>query len=100
MNPASDPSPAPYQLTLLPQGVRLPVRAGQSLLAAALEAGVPLRRLCRNGTCRACLCRCVAGVAVHTIEWPGLSADEREAGWVLPCVAQARSDLTLDTEAP
>ncbi|WP_365713268.1 hypothetical protein [Piscinibacter sp.] len=31
----------------------------------------------------------------HRIEWPGLSADEKAEGWVLPCVAVADSDVVL-----
>nr|WP_269759419.1 2Fe-2S iron-sulfur cluster-binding protein [Variovorax sp. E3] len=51
---------------------------------------------CRNGTCRTCICRRLSGETRHTIEWPGLSLDEKEEGWILPCVAQAVSDLKLD----
>jgi ferredoxin len=68
---------------------------GQSLLDAATAAGVMLPRSCRNGTCRACMARVVAGSVQHRIEWPGLSADEKLEGWVLPCVALATSDVEL-----
>jgi ferredoxin len=33
---------------------------------------------------------------VYTVEWPGLSVDERRDGDILPCVALARDDLVLD----
>lgn len=93
-----------HWLTVLPGGWRLPVRAGQTLLVAALDAGVRLARSCRNGTCRTCLAHVVDGRAHHTIDWPGLSADEKADGWILPCVATADSDLTIDapgaTELP
>lgn len=82
-------------MTVLPAGWRLQVRPGQSLLQAALDAGVRLPRSCRNGTCRACMARLVSGRIHHTIDWPGLLADEKADGWVLPCVACADSDLTL-----
>jgi ferredoxin len=32
----------------------------------------------------------------HTIEWPGLSAEEKAEGWILPCVAVAESALVID----
>jgi hypothetical protein len=35
------------------------------------------------------------GQAHYRIEWPGLLAEEKAEGWVLPCVAQASSDLAL-----
>jgi len=82
-------------LTLQPQGERVPVHAGQSLLEAALAAGFDLPRSCRNGTCRACRCRMMAGRVRYRVEWPGLSPDEREAGEVLPCVALPDGDVVL-----
>ena len=82
-------------MTVQPGGWRVEVQAGQTLLAAAEAAGVNLPSSCRNGTCRTCLCRAVEGEVAYVVEWPGLSADEKRAGDVLPCVALARSDLVL-----
>jgi len=82
-------------LTLLPLGERVPVHTGQSLLEAALAAGLALPRSCRNGTCRACRYQMTAGRVRYRIEWPGLSPDEHEAGEVLPCVALPEGDVTL-----
>jgi len=77
----------PATLTILPLGVTVPVAPGQSLLEAALAAGVSLPRSCRNGTCRACRCQMRSGAVRYRIDWPGLSPDERDAGDILPCVA-------------
>lgn len=74
-------------LTIVPLAVTVPVATGQSLLEAALAAGVNLPRSCRNGTCRACRCQMLSGAVRYRTDWPGLSADERDAGDVLPCVA-------------
>lgn len=98
LSPAPLPAAATWQLTLLPGGWRLPVARGQTLLQAALAAGVRLPSSCRNGTCRTCMARLRSGRAHHTIDWPGLLAEEKAQGWVLPCVACADSDLVL--EAP
>jgi ferredoxin len=84
-----------HWMTVLPAGWRLQVPAGQTLLQAALDAGVRLPRSCRNGSCRACLARVVSGRAHHCIDWPGLLAEEKADGWVLPCVACADTDLAL-----
>ena len=89
-----------YTLHLLPQELRLPVSEGRTLLEAAQAAGVDLRRMCRNGTCRACISRLVHGQVRHRVEWPGLSVDEKAEGWILPCVALACSDVELDTRPP
>ena len=50
---------------------------------------------CRNGTCRTCICLLTRGEVRYRIEWPGLSAEEKAEGWILPCVAEALSDVTL-----
>jgi ferredoxin len=86
-------------LLILPAGWRVAVQPGQSLLEAADAAGIRLPRSCRNGTCRRCLCRLASGTILYRIEWPGVSADERAEGWILPCVSEADSrEITI--EAP
>jgi ferredoxin len=69
--------------------------AGVTLLASALRAGVMLASSCRNGTCRSCMVRLVDGRVRYQIEWPGLLAEEKAEGWILPCVACPESDLVL-----
>lgn len=83
-------------LTLLPSGHQLPVAPGQSLLEAALAAGVTLPWSCRNGTCRECRALLCAGSVHYRVEWPGLLAEEKAEGWVLPCVAEPDGDVTLE----
>jgi ferredoxin len=84
-----------WRVTVLPQGWQFDAHAGTTLLAAAEAAGVILPSSCRNGTCRTCLCRVAQGRVAYTVEWPGLSLDEKREGDTLPCVALARSDVTL-----
>jgi ferredoxin len=86
-------------LNIQPQGWAVPVAPGQSLLEAARAAGLRLRSSCRNGTCRACLCRLVSGEVAYRVEWPGITAEERLGGWVLPCVAVPRGDVAIDAVA-
>ena len=62
---------------------------------AALRVGVDWPRSCRNGTCRTCICQLVSGEVTYTVAWPGLSAEEKAEGLVLPCVAQPLSDVVL-----
>ena len=85
-----------FQVTVLPSGTTFEVNADETVLSAALAAGVPLPKLCRNGTCRTCRCKLLSGTAEHTIEWPGLSREEKAEGWVLPCVLRPLSDCVLD----
>ncbi|MFZ2990369.1 2Fe-2S iron-sulfur cluster-binding protein [Ideonella sp.] len=88
-------------LRIEPAGWCMPVAPGASLLEAAQAAGVRLARSCRNGTCRACLCRLISGTIAYRVDWPGLSAEEKQAGWILPCVAvvPAPGDVTIDAPA-
>jgi ferredoxin len=95
-DPPCDPRPV---LTVQPLGWCVRVAPGQSLVEAARAAGVRLRSSCRNGTCRACLCRLVAGEVAYRVEWPGITAEERLGGWVLPCVAVPRGDVEIDAAA-
>lgn len=85
-----------YRITLLPSGWRFDTRDDRSVMEAAGQAGIALPASCRNGTCRTCMCRLRDGSIRHRIEWPGLSAEEKQEGWILPCVAVAQSDLTLE----
>ena len=85
-----------YRVTLVRSGQQFVAPAGQVLLRSAQAAGVMLLSSCRNGTCRACMCRLVEGRVSYAIEWPGLSAEEKAEGWVLPCVARPESDLVID----
>ncbi len=87
-----------FAVVIEPQGLRFEARNGISLVASAREAGIVLPTSCRNGTCRACLCRVLSGRVRHLIDWPGLSAEEKREGCILPCVATPESALRI--EAP
>lgn len=67
-----------------------------TILEAAGFANLRLPRMCRNGTCRTCLCRLTSGSVRYLIEWPGVSREEKAEGFILPCVAVAESDLVID----
>ena len=87
---------AGFAVHIAPAGYAFEAAPGQTLLQAGLKAGIELPTSCRNGTCRTCLCRLVSGSIRYQIDWPGVSADEKDEGWILPCVAEATSDVTLD----
>jgi ferredoxin len=98
----SDGTPAPTfcRITLMPSGWQFDAPADTPILLAAQSAGIKLPSLCRNGTCRACLCRAHTGgepaPVAYRIAWPGLSREEKAEGWLLPCCAYARADLVID----
>ena len=84
-----------FHVTLLPGGDTFAAPADQTLLLSGLAAGVALPWSCRTGTCRTCIARLVSGRIEHRIPWPGLSFEEKAEGFILPCVAEPRSDVTI-----
>lgn len=84
------------KVRLEPLGLDFDAEPGTTLLQAAESAGFDLPSSCRNGTCRTCICQRLSGETRHLIEWPGLSIDEKEEGWILPCVAEPLGDVVLD----
>jgi len=81
---------------LLPSGLAFDTAPDLSLLEAADAGGIELPSSCRNGTCRSCICQLLDGRIRYRIEWPGVSADEKAEGWILPCVAEPLGDVTLE----
>ena len=71
-----------HQLTVLPNGWQVPAAPHHSLLQAARAAGVSLPSACRNGSCRACLCRLVSGSIHYQIDQEpvGLGASQARSG--------------------
>ena len=96
---AASSEAAPFEAVVEPGGFRFAAPAKQGLVKSAQLAGLRLPSSCRNGTCRACICKLVSGRVEYAIDWPGLSADEKAEGFILPCVAQPRSDLVIDAPA-
>ncbi len=96
-------SPESFQIFTVkvePAGLQYDVEGDLSLLEAADMSRVQLPSSCRNGTCRTCVCRLLSGEVSYAIEWPGLTAEEKAEGYVLPCVARPLSNVVLEqTEA-
>lgn len=71
----------------------------QPLLVSMEQGGIDWPSSCRGGNCRTCIGKLTQGTVRYEMEWPGLSAEEKGEGYVLPCVAYPCSDLTLGREA-
>ncbi|RKR36267.1 2Fe-2S iron-sulfur cluster-binding protein [Paraburkholderia sp. BL17N1] len=89
-------STRPPLVRVEPLGCSFEAPDSLTILEAAGFANLRLPRSCRNGTCRTCICRLVSGTVSYTIEWPGLSREEKAEGFILPCVAVAETDLVID----
>lgn len=77
------------------RGRRVTVRAGESLLEAALRAEVPLPYSCAAGRCGECRCKIGVGT-VEMLEPNCLTTEERRAGYVLSCVAYPTSEVEVE----
>jgi ferredoxin len=84
-----------YRITMERSGATFDARDDEPVLLAAERAVISMPSSCRNGSCRTCLHRLRAGAIEYTIEWPGLTREEKAEGLVLPCVALPRSDIVL-----
>ena len=88
-------SPAFFIGRTEPDGQQFDAWTNQPLLISLEQGGIDWPSSCRNGTCRTCIGQLESGEVRYTMEWPGLSAEEKAECYVLPCVAYPCSDLTL-----
>jgi CDP-4-dehydro-6-deoxyglucose reductase len=85
------------QVTLIPTGQDFTVESGETVLAAALRAGLNLPHSCKGGHCASCIARIVSGEIAYPGERPaGITADEQGAGFALLCQARALTDLCVE----
>lgn len=87
--------PALFMGQTQPDGQSFDAWSNQTLLMSIEQGGLNWPSSCRNGTCRTCFSKLESGQVRYEIEWPGLSSEEKEDGYVLPCVAYPCSDVQL-----
>lgn len=76
-------------------GQSFEVGTDQTVLAAALEAGVALAHDCQLGGCGTCRIKLIEG-RVRYAEFPlALTPEEESVGYALACQAQPQSDLVI-----
>ena len=76
--------------------VAVAARRGETILAAARRAGIPLSSDCEVGDCQTCRASCLAGdIEYDELSSISLSQGEVDNGEILPCVAMAASDLEI-----
>jgi CDP-4-dehydro-6-deoxyglucose reductase, E3 len=87
-----------YQVRIDPHARTIAAQEGQSVLDAALAAGLNLPHSCKSGHCASCRARLVAGeVRYPTNTRPlGITEQEERQGYVLLCQARPRSDLRVE----
>jgi CDP-4-dehydro-6-deoxyglucose reductase len=88
----------PHRITVEPSRHQFEVEPGNTILRAALAAGVTLPYGCRNGACGACKGRVLAGEVDRGLFMDGaLSAEDLARGYALFCCARPLSDLVIES---
>lgn len=91
---ARAPSEDGYRVTFEQSGREASTTAAMTLLEAAEAEGVDIPSSCRSGVCQACRTRLKDGEADCRSDV--LDPDDRDAGYILPCVTWATSDCVLE----
>lgn len=92
MTPATFPT-----VTIQNSGHQFQVRPSQTVLEAAIDAGVNLPYGCRNGACGACKGKVVSGKVMHDdFQGSAISDAELAAGQALFCCARPLEDLVIE----
>lgn len=88
-----------YELTIEPLGETIEVEEGQTLLDAALRAGIYLPYACGHGLCSTCKVEVLEGEVDQGEASPFALMDfERDEGKCLACCATAMSDLVIEAD--
>ncbi|WP_049899776.1 2Fe-2S iron-sulfur cluster-binding protein [Halococcus agarilyticus] len=74
---------------------RVSVAEDEPILSAAEHAGVALPFGCRTGACATCTGKLLDGRIEHTRPPRALKQRHRDAGYVLLCIAEPRSDCRI-----
>jgi Ferredoxin len=89
-----------HRITIEPSGHQFDVEPGNTLLRAALEAGIHLPYGCRNGACGACKGRVVAGEVDRGLYTEGaLSEAELASGLPPSSAARGRCPISSSSRA-
>ena len=86
-----------YIVTLKSSGKTFQVKPSQTILEAAMIAGITIPYGCRNGMCGSCKGQLVAGkVMLEDYQESALTEKEQLNGLILCCKALATDDITID----
>lgn len=88
-----------HQLTIEPLGATVDVEPGQTMLDAALRAGIYLPHACGHGLCGSCKVQVLCGEVDLGAANPFALMDfERDEGKALACCATLQADTTIEAD--
>ena len=93
--PSNGEASATFKVTFAKQSKSLNVRADQSVLAAARQAGISLPSSCGTGLCGTCKSKLSSG-RVEMNHTGGIRQREIDAGFFLPCCSKPLTDLVVE----
>ena len=86
-----------FQITVQPSGHQFDCEADETVLNAALRAGIGLPYGCKNGACGSCKGKVIAGSVEHKAhQQRALPEEERAQGFSLFCCAVPQADLVIE----
>jgi ferredoxin len=85
-----------FSVSIVEMKRALKVRAGETILQAALGEGLPFPHLCRVGSCGRCKCRLIKGRTKTLVDLSYvLSANEIRDGYILACQSIVTGDCEV-----
>ena len=85
-----------HRVTIANAKRRIACPADQTILRAALAAGIDFPYVCATGNCGTCVCSLDAGrVSMLPRSDTALSREQAKAGQILACRARPRGDVTV-----
>ena len=86
-----------FQITVQPSGHQFTCDEDETILAAAMRAGVGLPYGCKNGACSSCKGKVISGNVTHKPhQQRALTEEEAAAGMSLFCCATPHADLVIE----
>ena len=86
-----------FQITVQPSGHQFACEADETVLSAAIRAGIGLPYGCKNGACGSCKGKVMAGMVEHRAhQQRALTDAEKAAGFALFCCATTGADLVIE----
>jgi CDP-4-dehydro-6-deoxyglucose reductase len=86
-----------FSITIQPSGRQFDMQRDDTVLSAAISAGIGLPYGCKDGACGSCKCKLLEGRVIHGAhQEKALSQAEEDAGYLLTCCATPQTDLVIE----
>jgi CDP-4-dehydro-6-deoxyglucose reductase len=69
-----------------------------TILNGAQKENITINYSCKTGRCKSCRAKVLYGTSIAIENEIGLTAEEKEEGFILTCIRKPTSDVTLDIE--